>query len=186
MTRRPRIERARRPMPLVSALRPQNAVDDELDWFFNCAEGDMGVPSSYYACLSHQGDDEPSMTLDDAVEAAHRHGRIRAWLRAIPRADAGVLQVAYELRPWPVELYDELGKLTGIVARLACALSAWPEDRDTQQLVEMASAWSLASSGVAPRGDTTFARLRREAERRFARAHHAYAVARGSAKRGRS
>jgi hypothetical protein len=168
------------PMPLLAGLRPESAVDDELDWFFNLAESEMGVQSSYHACLSHHDAGEPSMTFDDVVEATHRHGRIRQWLNAIPSSDAGVLQAAYEQRPWPVALYDALGHLTGIYVRLACALDPWPTDRESQQVVEMARAAWVVSSGELEPGHRAFVLRRRDAEVRLAKAHQAYAAARGS------
>jgi hypothetical protein len=94
-----------------------------------------------------------------------------------------VLQVAYEVRPWPVDLYDELGRLTGIVVRLACDSGSWPAERRAQQAAEMARAEALAIECVEWRGQSLgpIAPLRQRAEKRFARAHHAYAHARGEA-----
>jgi len=168
----------------VADLRPRIVVDDELDWFFNRAEGDMGLTSNYRACLGRLADDDYRRTAEDAAEAAHRHRRIRLWLKAIPDSDAGVLQAAYELREWPIPLFDALGRLTGVYVRMACALDPWPADRASQQVVEMARAeWLVASGAVRPR-DPAFAVLRRQAEVRFVRAHQAYALAR-SILRGR-
>src|ERR1019366_6706158 len=84
-------------------------------------------------------------TPEDFVEAAHAERLIRGWLRAIPSSEAGVLQAAYETRSWPRRLRDELGTLTGIVVRLACALDPWPEDRQSRELVEMVRAGWLES-----------------------------------------
>jgi hypothetical protein len=102
-------------------------------------------------------------------------------LRAMQSSDAGVLQCAYELRAWPVALWDELGRLTGVVVRLACALDHFPEDRRAQQVIEMARASWLAQQCPVSAFDATVIRLRREAQARFARAHHAYGVLRGNA-----
>jgi hypothetical protein len=160
-------------------------VDRELEWFFNLSEGDMGLRSNFVSALGsrHSGGDGP--TPEEAATAAHRHRRIRSWLLAIPDRHAGVLQAAYEVRPWPSVLDNELGRLTGIVVRLACALDAWPADRATQELVELARAGWLAADcepyrkyGLGPIG-----RLRREAEKRFAEAYHAYSVVRAGAER---
>jgi hypothetical protein len=156
-------------------------VDRELEWFFNRAECDMGIRSNFLAVLEgrHSGGDGP--TPEEAVTAAHSYRRIQTWLLAIPDSDAGVLQAAYEIRPWPSALYDELGRLTGVVVRLACALDPWPDDRKTQELVEMAKAsWLEWECGRYRKyGFGPLARLRREGEKRFARAHHAYCAVRG-------
>ena len=165
----------------VHMLWPTPIVDTELDWFFNRAECDMGIRSNFHAALSQQLAPSEPVTPEDAAEASHAYRTIRGWLLAIPDADAGVLQAAYEQRAWPGSLVDELGRITGVVVRLACALDAWPADRSAQRLVETARAHWLEShcSKGRGRGFETLVNLRREGEVRFAKAHHAYAVVRG-------
>jgi len=167
--------------PAVHMLRTKPAFDIELEWFFNRAECDMGLRSTFEATLGPRCPRQGAPSPEETVEAAHAYRTIRGWLRAIDDRDAGVLQAAYDVRPWPVHLYDDLGRLTGIVVRLACAVGRWPEERRAQQAMEMARAEVLAHECFQCRG-TSFrplARLRREAEKRFARASHAYAVVRG-------
>jgi len=106
--------------------------------------------------------------------------------KAMADSDAGVLQAAYELRSWPVALFDELGRLTGIAVKMACALDLAHAERRTQGLIEMARAEWLLSSGTPIRQNASLARLRREAEIRFVRAQHAYRVVRGRSAGGRS
>jgi hypothetical protein len=169
------------PLPAVGMLRPTPIVDAELDWFFNRVDPDMGVYSNFHAALL-AGLHAPRVTPEDAAEASHAHRRIRGWLCAIPDSDAGVLQAAYLQRDWPASLWDELGRITGVVVRLACALDPWPDDPKAQALIELGRAHWLAShlaNGVG-RSAATLVRLRREAEVRFARAHHAYTVVRGN------
>lgn len=165
----------------VQRLRTRPIVDRELEWFFNRAESDMGLRSNFASTVLVDPDDERS-TPEDAAEAAHAYRRIRGWLLALGDADAGVLQVAYEVRPWPRALYDELGRLTGVVVRLACALDPWPPNRDAQVLVEMARAEWLAKGAGSYRayGVGPLVRLRREGELRFTRAHHGYNNVRGA------
>ena len=169
------------PAPAVHMLRPTPIVDTELDWFFNRAECDMGVRSNFHAVLSGQLAPSEGVTPEDAAEASHAQRRIRGWLLAIPNADAGVLQAAYEQRDWPGSLVDELGRITGVVVRIACALDPWPAEQAAQRMVEPARAHWLDShcSKGRGRGFETLLRLRREGEVRFAKAHHAYAVVRG-------
>jgi hypothetical protein len=165
----------------IGQLRPKISLDNELDWFFNRAECDMGDQSNYLAMLGRYGPGSAVPSPEDAAEAAHRARRIRGWLRAMDSSDAGVLQCAYELRAWPVVLWDECGRLTGVVVRLACALDVLPDERWALQLLEMARADWLAAQCPHVAVDATLIRLRREAQARFARAHHAYSVVRGDA-----
>jgi hypothetical protein len=165
----------------VHRLRTRPVVDRELEWFFNRAECDMGMRSNFVSALGSRHSEGAGPTPEDVATVAHGYRRIRTWLLAIPDSDAGVLQTAYEIRPWPSALYDELGRLTGVVVRLACAQGPWPADRRSQALVELARAgWLESECGPYRRyGVGPLARLRRDAEKRFAQAHHAYSVVRG-------
>jgi hypothetical protein len=165
----------------VHALRASVVVDVELEWFFNRAECDMGIRSNFERAMRISDPQRDAPNPESLVDAAHAYRQIRGWLRAIPDSDAGVLQAAYEIRPWPPELYDELGRLTGIVVRLACAHGPWPAERLSQERVEMAMARLLASDVAKPVGlaPAPLARLRREAEPRLSRAHRAYSGVRG-------
>ena len=156
----------------IHHLRPTQAAQDDLEWFFNKADSEMGAQSNFHAALgTHRS---PPVATEDAVEACRRVRRIRSWLKAIADPDAGVLQAAYELRAWPVALYDKLGRLTGIVVRLACALDRWPADRSAQRALEMVRAGWLVAQSLTP-SNATLARLRQEATVRLSRAHTAYA-----------
>jgi hypothetical protein len=170
-----------RPAPAVHALRTRPAFDVELEWWFNRAESDMGVQSTFEQSIVPRRQRRDDPIPEAATHAATAYRQIRGWLLAIPDRDAGVLQAAYESRPWPPRLYDDLGRLTGVVVRLACALDAWPEDRRMQQALEQARAELLAHDFARYRGLAfgPVVRLRRRAEKRFVRAHHAYALVRG-------
>jgi hypothetical protein len=176
------MRRNERTVKRVDGLRQKPASDAELEWFFNEAECDMGIRSNFTRMLGPLlvAQDHPSP--EDAAEAAHVYRRIRSWLRAISDGDAGVLQAAYEVQPWPERLRGELGRLTGVVVRLACALDPWPYDRRSQQIVEQARALWLTTQCRGPVWSfSPIFKLRRAAELRFAQAHHAYGAARGSA-----
>jgi hypothetical protein len=165
----------------VAELRAHPVSDAELEWFFNLAESDMGDVSSFGRLLLPVDEGDEWRTIEDRVEAAHAHRTIRGWLKAIADSDAGVLQAAYVMRPWPEKLYDELGRITGVVVRLACALDRWPEDHAGQERVEMERAQWLESHCAKGCGRSLapLQKLRREGEVRFARAHRAYGVVRG-------
>jgi hypothetical protein len=168
-----------RPIATVGQLRPRRDVEAELDWFFNRAECDMGVQSNYLAMLGLHGPGSNVPSPEDAVLAAHRFRHILRWLKAIDTADAGVLQCAYELRAWPIPLWDRLGRLTGIVVRIACAMAPLPGARDALQAIEMARADLLAVRCARAGIDAELHAMRREAEARFAHAHQAYSAVRG-------
>jgi hypothetical protein len=161
----------------VHRLHARPVPDRELEWFFNAADGDMGDRSNF--CRAMGVRDPEKGTLEDCAEAVYAHRLIRGWLKSIPDREAGILQCAYETRPWPQRLKDDLGKLTGIVVRLTCA-GNWPEDRPSQELVEMTRARWLNSQYGRDRSEVSMVKLRREAEVLFARAMHVYERARGS------
>jgi hypothetical protein len=167
----------------IAALRPSVRIDAELDWFFNRAECDMGNQSNYLGMLGRHGPGSAMPSPEDAVEAAHRARRIHDCLSSLNRGDAGVLRCAYELRDWPVALWDALGRLTGVVVRLACAQGRMPETRGELLFLERVRARWLEELCPCAALDSTLLRLRREAEARFARAQGAYTHARGIARR---
>jgi hypothetical protein len=162
----------------VRRLRAQPAAEIELEWFFNMAQADMGLRSNFELCLGVKAAAVHG-SPEDFLEAARTHTLIRGWLRAMPDSEAGVLQAAYETRLWPRRLWDELGTLTGVVVRLACALDPWPEDRRSQEVVEMVRAGWLAAEHEKHGAEGTWATLRREGEVRFVRAMRAYGLVRG-------
>jgi hypothetical protein len=170
-----------RPVILLSTLHSRPAHDAELAWFFNRAEGQMGVGSTFHASLGARCPRAAQPTPEEMVEAAYAYRRILGWLCAMPRPLAGVLQVAYASRPWPTPLYDAAGRLTGIVVRLACRREPWPHDPVRQQAVENTRAELLAVDCERYKGFGfgPVVRLRREAHARFTKAHRAYARARG-------
>jgi hypothetical protein len=165
-------------LPFVFQLRPLPSIDEELDWFFNQAESDMGASSNYQQALRIES---PSArrTAEDYVEASAKYRRIRRWLKAIDDYQAGVLQAAYELRDWPVALFDELGRLTGIVVKLACSLDGPHGDRRFRQLVEMGRARWLVETHIPLRQNESLGRLRHKAQVLFMAANCAYGIARG-------
>jgi hypothetical protein len=164
----------------VSSLRARSAADTELEWYFNRAHCDLGIRSNFQRALGWRCPaDNP--TPEDVVEAAHAYRLVLRWLLAISDHDAGVLEAAYTLRPWPPRLWNELGRVTGVVVRLACALDAWQFDRRTLALVEdIRAVWLLGEHDRGFQWEfSPLVRLRREGETLLARALAAYARARG-------
>jgi hypothetical protein len=169
-----------KPSPCIHELRPARAVDQELEWFFNRAESDMGLRSNFLASLGRHGPGSHAPSPDEAVDASHQQRRIRGWLSAIEDTHTEVLRSAYVQRDWPVVLWDRFGRLTGIVVRLACAHDAVPEGLRAQERFEMNHAAWLAGECHRAAIDPLFIRLRTDAQGRFARATSAYSRARGN------
>jgi len=171
------------PAPTLAQLAPSQAVDEELLWFFNAEDGDFASVSNFGRMLAPVAEDGTWRTPEDHARARQRHGVIRSHLKSIPDSDAGVLQCAYAPRPWPVALRKELGRLTGIVVRLACDRETWPEERGRQLAIdaENAEALYLMLRVGGDENRSVLRDLRREAQGRFAHALGAYA----SARRGR-
>ncbi len=83
--------------------------------------------------------------------------QIRKRLGRMGDPDAGVLGAAYAPRPWPRALRRELGRLTGIVVRLASVDSGeWPEERNAQDV--LGGARRPAARGRAVHGRSRGAR----------------------------
>ena len=167
----------------VHRSRTRPDFDVELEWFWNRAEAEMGVRSDFESQLGVRAPHAGAPAPDEVVEAAHAYRRIRDWLAAMPPGQVAVLKAAYEAWPWPTALYDELGRLTGIAVRFACVYAGetCPEDESKKKRVLLARAAVLSLEceryrvvHLAP-----LVPLRREAEKSFARARHAYAHARG-------
>jgi hypothetical protein len=155
----------------LHTLRASPTVEAELEWFFTMAESSMGCRSNFAEAAARVRPTEDPPSAEDDAEAARHRARVRALLHAIPSKHAGVLQTAYEPRPWPLGLRDELGRLTGIVVRLACSEMGIPGDG---QRVEMLLASELERRRTAEPADDRTAKLRHRAERLFGAALRAY------------
>jgi len=140
-------------------------VEEELDWFFSVPKGDV--------------DDESVGDEDDGpVTAAMAYRKIRGWLVEMEDRDAGVLKSAYKPGPWPNELHQALGRLTGIVVRLASADVGWPEDASEQEMLEARVGICLVKERVQG-GVASLARFRRRATEYLRNAIKSYARERG-------
>ena len=129
--------------PTLAGLAPSPAVDEELQWFFSVEDGDFVSSSNFGRMLSSVTEDGEWRTPEDHARAAQTHRVIRSRLKRIHDRDAGVLQCAYLPRPWPVRLRKELGRLTGIVVRLACDRQTWPIERGRQLAIDLQNAETL-------------------------------------------
>jgi hypothetical protein len=125
----------------VASLPTEPAYENEVDWYFSLAEGEMGLVSNYEQSIGRDPTDRTSTSAETRAEAAHRAGKIRDRLRALTKWDAGVLQVAYETKPVPENLKTEFGTLTSLMVRLACAEVGLPDDdfafRDLERTVAL-------------------------------------------------
>jgi hypothetical protein len=162
-------------------LRATPAVDTELHWFFNVAESEMGLESNFGRLLSSVSSEGYWRTPEDHADAAHAQRRILGWLRAMPNHEAGVLQTAYEPRDWPRAVRAEFGRLTGVAVRLTCTLEEWPEDRTSQEAMDMSKARDLEAKCMDRRAEARFLeKLRQKADLRLAGACGSYLKMRGT------
>jgi hypothetical protein len=162
-------------------LRATPAVDGELYWFFNLAESEMGPESNFDRLLSAVSAERQWHTTEDQAEATHAHRRILGWLRAMPNHQAGVLQATYEPRDWPLAVRAEFGRLSGVAVRLTCPRDEWPEDRRSQEAMDMTRARDLEARCIGQGTDVMFLeRLRKEADLRLEGAFGAYLKVRGT------
>lgn len=175
-------ERTRAQTVPVSRLPNVTEVERELEWFFAMAEGEMGEGSNYESTLAPVVPDCFEPTAEDRVEAARMDSKILARLRAMPSADAGVLQAAYEPEGWPLRLREEFGTLTGLVVRLACGEMGLPEDRHEMKGMERRVSQQL-DDACRKHGFKPIERLRVRAQDLLNQAHHVYVEVRAKEKR---
>jgi hypothetical protein len=166
-------------VPSVPAtfVRPCGPANQELEWFFTMAECSMGLRSNFSQALVHerQRQDDPDLRF----EAARAHRIILGHLQHMGDPDAGVLFAAYAARPWPIELIDELGRLTGIMVRLEAADIGLPDS--DRRLVWLEQHVASTMSDALFKGEFgRYDRLRERAQRIFDRAYGAYRRKRGT------
>jgi hypothetical protein len=147
-------------------------VDEELRWFFSVHDGLRGSP--FFEELAARR--HPEVPESDDHEA-RVYRQIRERLLGLSDHDAGVLKAAYTPRPWPPRLRDELGRLTGIVVRLASAETEWPSETSEQELREVKVAKRL-DLAVVTVGREVLAAYRTPARALLKRAVGAYRAAR--------
>lgn len=156
-------------------LRPLGTISEELGWFFSVDDGRRERPYFDRASARHLAGLLGVPVYAVSQERFHR--RIRRWLVGIDDHDAGVLQAAFAPRAWPPALRRELGRLTGIVVRLASAME-WPIETWEQDLLEIRVAARL-DVALATGGREVFAVFRTAATRLLSQALAAYIAARG-------
>ena len=142
-------------------------ADEELRWFFKMAEGEAGSTL-----------DRRTVALGFGRGSARAYRKIRGWLLAMTDRDAGVLKAAYMVGPWPPGVRDELGRLSGVVVRLASAEVGWPDDSTEQQLLEAQVANQLEAARLRD-GPAAFIRFRRRAKELLKTALRSYERERG-------
>ena len=153
---------------------PPGPADQELEWFFTMAESDMGARSNYAAVLDAADD----LTMEDRAEAAHAQRQILKRLREVGDHDAGVLKAAYIARPWPLVLREGLGRVTGVLVRLACVDLGLPEDDAQLDALERRTADRLSVT-LAQQGHAGLAKFHPRALAFLERAFRSYVRERG-------
>lgn len=166
----------RDPSPEPHYAEPCGPADEELEWFFTMEESSLGLRSNFEDALRIQ---RHRRDRSDSFHVAARVRRIiLERLRRMGDPDAGVLEAAYAPRPWPGPLLDELGRLTGVVVRLATRKVGVLRARDRPR-VEEEVARALVDS-FKKEGGAELACLREWAETYFDHAYGAYRQQRGT------
>ncbi len=160
-------------IPEVTQFPPPGGADRELEWFFTMAESDMDARSNFATVPDQLCDD-----LDRRAEAAHAQRKILDWLKEVGDHDAGVLKVAYVARPWPLRLREELGRVTGVVVRLATAQIGLPDDDEYLDALERKTAERL-DEALAREGRGALHRYRTKGLTLLTRAFASYVRERG-------
>jgi hypothetical protein len=171
---------------LVGDLRAPSAAEQELDWFFGCAESAMGLRSNFLplmemALTGVKGtrSDPADTGMEDRLEAAHAARIIRARLLATSGEDAKTIACAYEPRQWPARVDSVFGRLAGVAVRTPEATSGFTEAVAMRRTAaESVAAW--LDEAIACGGRRAVAPILWEAQCRWARAIRAYRIARGS------
>jgi hypothetical protein len=159
--------------PIPSSFPRKGPADTELEFFFSMADSAMGVRSNFAAMIRKEKD-----TMDTFAEAARALRLIRGLLRRLGSFDAGVLSAAYLARRWPLALREELGRVTGVVVRLACVDVGLPDDDDALADLELRTAARLGEA-LDRRGKPALARYREQGLTLLRRAFESYERARG-------
>jgi hypothetical protein len=98
-------------------VSPSREAREELRWFFNEAESEVGVPSSFAGLLG--GASPASLEATERrAEALHAARKIGERLQAVSVTDVRMLEALYTERPWPRALVRALGVLASPVAAL--------------------------------------------------------------------
>jgi len=178
-TAKPIIEVAETASPIFV---PHGNADKELEWLFTMAECDIAPRSAFVASLAHVLPNESGdSTMEDRVEASHAQRTLLRWIQEVGNHDAGVLKAAYVARPWPLMLREELGRLTGVVVRLAAAEIGLPEDDRELDTLEQRTAIRLNEALAC--GSSTLVRLSHSASPLLRKAFVAYVRERGGSKK---
>jgi hypothetical protein len=166
-----------------AALRPatalevmvSRALDQELGWYFEYAEGalareSVGLLPSYAAVrvLATEPTDEACRT-----KAAELAQSVRGCVGALGARHASVLRAAYTPRRWPKSVENTFASLAPLVVRLAFAEDPWPA-RSARAGLEEAAAVRLGAA-IVGKARVPVARWRAQAERLLGAAVAAYA-----------
>ena len=160
-------------VPTAVSRTTSGPADQELEWFFTMAESDMGARSNFYQVL-----DIPESSMEDRADASHAQRIMLRRFVEVGDHDAGVLKAAYMARPWPLALREELGRVTGVVVRLASADIGLPEDDKALDALERRTADWL-NEALARKGRSGIERFRPKASALLQSAFLSYVRERG-------
>ncbi len=158
-------------------VKPSLQAQEELRWFFNEAEREIGEPSAFCALVA--GHTASSMDeVERRQEAMHAAGTINRRLQSLGVSHALMLSGLYTEKRWPKLLGRVLGRLAGAVEALPTVRAQYLRALiGAQTKSKCVEAWleELIQSG----GPAAVQDWRREAQLACALASHAYERARG-------
>lgn len=177
---------ANKGVTLISELRASDAVEEELEWFFCCAESEMGLRSSWepLVAMAHFGvvgtrSDPADVMTDRRIEAARAERIIRERLGAIDPEHVRALMAAYEPRRWPARVAVAFGRLAGIAASSEVTVAAFYEAQALQRTHAKTPAEWLDEQ-LAHGGRRAVAEMKLDAQSRWIKAVGAYRAVRGT------
>jgi len=177
-------------------LRPDPFVERDLRWYYNCADGEMGLRSNYLPMVQQAMEGPKRGTVSCAppdgfdghlVAAAQRARFIRRALQRLSRGHQDTLRDAYleqlledaigrdEQGRSALQQLEAYGALAGLVGLSPTARQEHAGSKTKRPLGEWLERLARPSAGAKPR--TICAALRREAEARLAAASKAYVQA---------
>lgn len=169
----------------LAQLRPDPVDEADLRWYFNEADGDMGLKSSFgpmvarlEAPLSRGG--ALIVDIDERkLNAASRARTVKRALECLPLDAQHVLRAAYTARPDSPQRPDALKRwrdLAGVVEASEAAKATHKKSRSTRPFLEWLERIVKPSATVSARAWAL--EVRREAEGRLMGAVRAYTASR--------
>jgi hypothetical protein len=164
------------PDPVMKILSTRKDRLDDLSWFFDVAESEMGFGSSWGALVQICKTGITRRVAVDSMsqkrfDATMRHREIREILASLSPSHRLALERVYERRQYPIEILSKFGPLAGISVHTFAARRGFQLDANTRPADETLIIWL---AGAVCRDEKIIGNIRLEAERMYNDAHEAY------------